>query len=50
MILLKNYGTMGKKTMIQYRKLFNFDLLWKNYETMKYTLVQLLIILNYSKV
>ena len=25
----KNYSTMEKKTMVLYRKLLNFDLLWK---------------------
>ena len=30
MALWKNYGTM-EKTMVQNRKLWNFDLLWKNY-------------------
>ena len=30
----KNYGTM-EKTMVLYRKLCNFDLLWKNYGTME---------------
>ena len=30
----KNHGTI-EKTMIPYRKLRNFDLLWKNYGTME---------------
>ena len=38
MILLKNYGTM-EKTMILYRKLWNFDFKWKNYDTMEKTMV-----------
>ena len=28
MVLWKNYGYM-KKTMVQYRKLLNFEVLWK---------------------
>ena len=28
MVIRKNYGTM-EKTMVLYRKLWNFDLLWK---------------------
>ena len=41
----KNYGTM-EKTMILYRKLWNFDLLWKKlwYYGKNYD-----IIVNYSK-
>ena len=42
----KNYGTIENKTMILYRKLSNFDLLWKklwycgkNYRTMVKTMV-----------
>ena len=40
MVLWEKYGTMGKnygsmeKSVILYRKLWNFDLLWKNYGTM----------------
>ena len=29
-----------KKNMVLYRKLWNFDLLWKNYGTMEKTMVQ----------
>ena len=34
----KNYGTM-EKTMVLWKKLWNFDLLWKNYGTMEKAIV-----------
>ena len=35
----KNYGTMEKTRVLRYRKLCNFNLLWKNYGTMEKTIV-----------